>query len=72
MNGVEFFYGSVASTAGGFAKMFQNSVIKIPSLEEMQEQVNAFISKPEIEVVNIHHQFTDDGVISVLVHYRKK
>ena len=72
MNGVEFFYGSVASTAGGLAGMLQNSVVKVPNLDDMKAEVNAFISRPEIEVVSIQHQFTDDGILSVLVHYIKK
>ena len=38
---------------------------------EMKQELNAFLSRSEIEVISLNHQF-NDGIMSVLVYFRKK
>jgi hypothetical protein len=66
---VEIFYGSLATSAGGMFKSMQ--IVKVLSLDEMKQELNAFLSRPEIEVLSLNHQF-NDGIMSVLVYFRKK
>jgi len=69
MTQIEIFYGSLAASAGSVFKSLQ--IVNIPDLDQMKKDVNDFISQPDIEVISINQQF-NDGVLSVLVHFKKK
>lgn len=69
MYGVEIFYGSMASSAGALLKSLQ--MIKLADLDQMKADINEFINKPDVEVISVNTQF-NDGIMSVLVYYRKK
>lgn len=69
MNGVEIFYGSLAASAGGLFKSMQ--MVSIPDLDKMKSELNEFMNREDIEVISLNHQF-NDGIMSVLVYYRKK
>ncbi len=66
---IKIYYGSFASSAGGFFKQMQ--IVDMPSLEDMEKSVNEFLAKTDIEVINVSHQM-EEAVISVMIHYRKK
>jgi hypothetical protein len=66
---MKIFYGSMASSAGSIFKSLQ--VVQLPDLDKMKADLNEFINRTDIEVLSINHQ-SDDGVMSVLVYYKKK
>lgn len=69
MNGVEIFYGTFAATAGSFFKSLQP--VDMPDFNKMKADINEFINRDDIEVITINHQ-CDNGMVSVLVYYKKK
>lgn len=68
---IEIFFGSLASTSGGIFKGIQTVQIDIPTLEEAKEEVNKFLSRDDIEIISVSHQY-NDGLLSILVHYKPK
>lgn len=58
----------MATSAGGWFKSMQ--VLKVPSLDEMKANLQKFLNTPNIEVIQITHQF-NDGLTSVMVYYKK-
>jgi len=66
---IEIFYGSLASSGGNLFKNLQ--IIDLPSLEQLTENVNEFLNKHDVEVLSIQHQCSE-GLVSVLIYYKKK